>query len=624
MAVDLATLSLRIDNVRAIQAARDTGKALDEMGVKGETAARKVAASSNPVTEAIKKQALHTEQLVGTSGRAHLATGRLGNQFASLAGQIAGVHPIVGNLTSILGNFAYGSVMTVGILAGITAIAVAYDKITEGARKAKEKADELTRSLVQQAAAIYQATQAGATSVAWTAELNRDKIQGESGRGWRSFLQSGSRFGGGTGAVNPTDSAAHANRLMDAQAAVDQAWANVGKIVEEANAKIAADAKTAATRTAAAMADAEREATARDKARAERRAQVEEAAWSKELQLREARQLKPLPESRIPPIPGANPPQPGDGGIFGGVAGALSQFAPQALVTSAVSMALNAAFSGVTGMLGDLFGSGKAAAENARKMALDFKLAADAFHAAATGDTLLAALTSQRQAYEAELERIKSKFPDLAGIGLPTPPGYNQERQAALDRAAAGQAIAEERIRRQLVTQVPEDLQVRLLAAQGQDKAAAALKLQHDQERERLALVASFGDEKDAIEETTLKLLDRVQAEEKVKAAMDAVSGSMLNMVQGYKLQAVIFGAMNPRSPSSPPIFPPVNPLGPNTGPGGLRPPGGRETLEVVLSGGTIDVKGLDGMTIGKAVLKNFKGTAQRQFGDSTKWNSIQ
>ena len=58
MAVDLATLSLRLTNAQAIADAKATGVAMDEMGMKGEAAAAKIAASSNPVTAAIRQQAV--------------------------------------------------------------------------------------------------------------------------------------------------------------------------------------------------------------------------------------------------------------------------------------------------------------------------------------------------------------------------------------------------------------------------------------------------------------------------------------------------------------------------------------------------------------------------------------
>ena len=78
-------------------------------------------------------------RLDGAMKRTGLQTGRLGNQFAGLASQIAGVHPVVGNLAGVLGNFAVGAGLTVGILMGVAAIALVWDKLTEATRKAKEE-----------------------------------------------------------------------------------------------------------------------------------------------------------------------------------------------------------------------------------------------------------------------------------------------------------------------------------------------------------------------------------------------------------------------------------------------------------------------------------------------------
>jgi hypothetical protein len=79
--------------------------------------------------------------------RGGLSLGRLGNQFAGLAGQIGGVHPVVGNILGVMGNFAIGSPWTVGIMAGIAAIAVVWDQVTKSEREAKKATDELKKSL---------------------------------------------------------------------------------------------------------------------------------------------------------------------------------------------------------------------------------------------------------------------------------------------------------------------------------------------------------------------------------------------------------------------------------------------------------------------------------------------
>jgi hypothetical protein len=93
-----------------------------------------------------------------------------------------------------------------------------------------------------------------------------------------------------------------------------------------------------------------------------------------------------------------------------------------------------------------------------------------------------------------------------------------------------------------------EDLQARLLAAQGHTQEAEAMRLMLAQKREREDLIKSFGLEIDASEASTLALLDQVQAQEKLKTATDAASASALNMVQGYRYQAQFFSAMTSRS----------------------------------------------------------------------------
>lgn len=80
------------------------------------------------------------------SGEAHFATGRLERGFAGLAERIAGVNPVVGTLATVLSNFAVGGAVTLGVMAGTAAIAVAYDKLTESSRKAIEAGTKLAET----------------------------------------------------------------------------------------------------------------------------------------------------------------------------------------------------------------------------------------------------------------------------------------------------------------------------------------------------------------------------------------------------------------------------------------------------------------------------------------------
>lgn len=171
-----------------------------------------------------------------SSKSATLSTGRLGNQFANLAGQIAHTHPIVGNLAGVLGNFAIGSAMTVGILAGVAAIAVAYDKITESSRKAREQTEKLVKGLVDQARALREASVAGAEFIQLQAEVELQSAKQASGIGVRSVL--GAILTGKPG-LDPADAAAASKRIADAETAVAQAIVNVKKAYEAAEPKVA-------------------------------------------------------------------------------------------------------------------------------------------------------------------------------------------------------------------------------------------------------------------------------------------------------------------------------------------------------------------------------------------------
>lgn len=281
MADDLATLSLRLSNSQAISDAKATGAAFEDMGIKGEAAQKKLVAFTNPVTEAVKKQAVTVEQArvawATSGGDMHkfalelermanaanpvspalkqitdstrkmtlaqieaiainekmsagavqhkLTLGRLGNQFESLVAQIAGVHPVVGKLASVMGDFAVGSVLTVGILGGLALLAVAYDKITESAREARKQQDDLTASYVAQARAVEAATLAGRDNLKLMAELNLESVKSESPRGWKSLVL-GALFGAPTGITLGSDADAHGKRVADAQTRVDQTTAD--------------------------------------------------------------------------------------------------------------------------------------------------------------------------------------------------------------------------------------------------------------------------------------------------------------------------------------------------------------------------------------------------------------
>jgi hypothetical protein len=161
MPSDLATLSLRLTDEQAIADAKAVGAAYEDMGRKGEAAARRLTLSTNPTTEAIKNQAVASvaatrgmglwsalnAEASGHVGEHSLAIGRLERNLAGVTERFLGLNQTVGLVASSLLKFGVGSIETVGILAGIAAIAAAWEYFTGAARKAREENEKLRTSL---------------------------------------------------------------------------------------------------------------------------------------------------------------------------------------------------------------------------------------------------------------------------------------------------------------------------------------------------------------------------------------------------------------------------------------------------------------------------------------------
>lgn len=64
--------------------------------------------------------------------------GRLENAIMGVATRAAGAHPVVGNFLGVLGSMAVSAPQMIAITAGLAALAIAWDKITDSSRKAKE------------------------------------------------------------------------------------------------------------------------------------------------------------------------------------------------------------------------------------------------------------------------------------------------------------------------------------------------------------------------------------------------------------------------------------------------------------------------------------------------------
>jgi hypothetical protein len=232
------------------------------------------------------------------------------------------------------------------------------------------------------------------------------------------------------------------------------------------------------------------------------------------------------------------------------VRGALGGAASGALAGAAIAGPIGpigAAVGALAGFTGGILGVSSAAKE-ARKRMEDMQRALaigmEGLKAAVSGDQLGIAIAQ----INAEREQKRREYEDAYAGGRNEVERYRliDEMNRLEDRRI--QLLKEEYSIQQ--SRQFEDLQARLLAAQGHTQEAEAMRLMLAQQREREDLIKSFGIEIDASEASTLALLDQVQAQEKLKKATDAASASALNMVQGYKLQATIFGAITARSPS--------------------------------------------------------------------------
>lgn len=298
---------------------------------------------------------------------------------------------------------------------------------------------------------------------------------------------------------------------------------------------------------------------------------------------------------------GAALPEGSTGGGSGLIGAAVSAASNHPYVAAATAVIATGA--ALLGMADSAHKAAKAAREAAR--AFELSLASFAADAAGPGsDEALHFAILQAEADKAALNKQIDSMrqgQNYAGTHYKGNAEASAAEQADFDKVAR---LTERRIEllkeeaEALKRTRIEDLQVRLLRAKGQTREADALALQHDQERERKELIQSFGEQIDATEAATLRLLLQVQAQEKLKAATDAASKSALNMVEGYKLQSVIFGAAGVGKP---------NVSAPSADDGDLH-----LTLN------------LDGEVVSRSVLKNFKRRSQRQFGTMLKWGQIQ
>lgn len=203
----VAALGVKIDSAGAKSGAAETNSALDSIGAKATATSQKVAQASSALAGATKSTTLSifdqikaieaqeraqnkaaNEARRAAQAQAELAraeaivTARTNEQAAAtskvglaaltseaglnrLRGSLTGLlTPILGTigsgnaLVSTLGSLALGSGVTVGVLAGVAAFGVAYDKLTEKTQKLKKETLDAIKELEQLAKKERQGT----------------------------------------------------------------------------------------------------------------------------------------------------------------------------------------------------------------------------------------------------------------------------------------------------------------------------------------------------------------------------------------------------------------------------------------------------------------------------------
>lgn len=159
---------------------------------------------------------------------------KLGNSLEHLAVEMAGVNPVAGKLTAVLGEMALGGPIVLAITAGIAAIGVAYEKITAGSREAKKEVDDLIDSLNKQAKAQHDATVEGMKANLETLKSRQLERQDEVARAIGLQVGTFALFGNPNGpnkaleaATNAVKEQQEAIRKMNADTASEQQDLNI-------------------------------------------------------------------------------------------------------------------------------------------------------------------------------------------------------------------------------------------------------------------------------------------------------------------------------------------------------------------------------------------------------------
>jgi hypothetical protein len=295
----------------------------------------------------------------------------------------------------------------------------------------------------------------------------------------------------------------------------------------------------------------------------------------------------------------------GVAGVATGTLGGAAAGAAMGSIIPGIGTAVGAVIGGVTGFVGSVLGAGKAAREaqkqfEAMKRQLDASLVS------------VKAQVGVMSQLDASLAETRIQFDDLRKQARETYAGRKHEgdRADALNdinhlEQLRLQQLKDEAVLTQRLTK--EGIDARLLRTQGRDVEADALELKIQHEREYADAV------KQGLDAATLASLKYVQQKEEEAAAANKASSAALNIPSGYKIAAAAFAAMSPELGRLGGVSMPTFPSTPLGGPMAADKDGEPTSVLIVM----------DGLAVGKGVIKRLGSKAASQFGDASRWSEV-
>lgn len=582
MAVDFATLALRVDNADAVRKLDDTGRALDTVEKKAKQTTVTVEQSRVAWQRSGGDMAKFAQELQKMAGaqqavtvtqtaniqavqRSGASLNGLREPLTSVTRQLLQLNPAVAQLSSVLGNFALGSGPMIGILAGAAALGFAWNKLTEDSRKAKE---EFQRQLDV------------------LRELKREQDLGITGEAGAAVRAGRPRLQVLSNTINSTQALIDGGQLQGqslgfAMKARDKAvkeYTELSILVQAGEKKVTQILKDESDER---IAKAKRETDER---------------------LAEAKRLRDAQMSLGDFLIGAGPSLPGVGAMRAAIARPVITI-PQAVIQAVQIAAITAE---------------KIDSATARQQAMLGHSALGLVGAMGAGGGLLSSVISGGMAGAGG-----GPFGVLMGIATPLVSQFLNLGKSSRDAAES---------MKQLRASVDDFIlaQRAQLGLPGADKALERSRIQQAFQAERDKLTAAYGgydpvtgqgtpgmfggagtslspealkDYQDRLAELNRLEKARLDALGREKDAIDKVTRSMVNMVQGYRLQATIFQASTPRggAPGR------TNPFGPR--------PGSSDSLTVNVT--------IDGKTVGTAVLNDFRRRSADNGGNGLDWEKV-